>query len=94
MSYNFHGFLTLSYNFFEVVTCHARQTEKKLKIRFFCLICLTILSYKRALSLDEVVNRVQEIASVFKRSEDQAKVAFSFVAVLLGLAFLGALTSD
>ena len=45
-------------------------------------------------SLDDVVNRVQEIASVFKRSEDQAKAAFSFVAVLLGLAFLGALISD
>jgi len=46
-------------------------------------------------SLNDMVTRVQEIGSAFKRSEDSAKAAFSVVAILLGLGlFFGALSGD
>jgi len=42
-------------------------------------------------TLNSMVNKVQQLASAFKQAEDKAKAAFTFVAFLLGLLFVGAL---
>ena len=46
-------------------------------------------------TLDEMVSRVQEIASAFKENEDKAKAAFTVIALILGgILFFGALSGD
>jgi hypothetical protein len=46
-------------------------------------------------SLDEMVGKVQGIASTFKQNEDKAKAAFTVIAIILGLGFFfGALSGD
>jgi len=46
-------------------------------------------------SLDDMVARVQKIASDFKQSEDKAKAAFTVIALILGgILFFGALSKD
>lgn len=46
-------------------------------------------------TLNEMVNKVQEIASAFKENEDKAKAAFTVVALILGgILLFGALSKD